>query len=96
MEVNGSGALEAQNPLNRIQSTTEPSGSVRQPSSILPQDEVVISPVAKLLDDLNQTSQIRFEQLVQIKDAIEAGVYESPERIEIALERLLQEIHVDE
>ncbi|MBS0262002.1 MAG: flagellar biosynthesis anti-sigma factor FlgM [Planctomycetes bacterium] len=81
-------------PVSRPEVTTAPAqaGPVGISS---PRDEVEISNVGKLLDDASRTSGIREQRLAQIKQAIEAGTYETPEKLELALNRLLQDLKLD-
>ena len=62
------------------------------PSSGPIQDEVQISDAARLLDKVNDLPAIRQDRVNQIRQQIAAGTYETPEKIEIAMERLLGEI----
>ena len=97
MEVNGIGSVQGGSPLKQVQPTTEPVDGVQatdQSTSISPQDEVEISPEARMLEALNP--EVRAEHLAQIKADIDAGTFETPEKLEIALERLLDKIQVDE
>ncbi len=99
MEVNGTGSVQGGSPLKQVQPTTEPVDGVQatdQSTSISPQDEVEISPAARMMEALNQSPEFRAERLAQIKAEIDAGTFETPEKLEIALERLLHEIQVDE
>jgi negative regulator of flagellin synthesis FlgM len=48
-----------------------------------------------MLDELNRAPEVRAERLAQIKAAIEAGTYETPEKLEAALSKLLDEIGFD-
>lgn len=57
-----------------------------------PTDEVEISSAGRLLDQLQQSGLVRAERLNQIKAAIESGEYETPEKLEAALQRMLAEV----
>lgn len=48
-----------------------------------------------MLEKASQSSAIQAERLAQIKSAIEAGTYETPEKIEAAIERLLDELEAE-
>lgn len=41
-----------------------------------------------MLENMNRTSSIREERIVQIKAAIANGTYETPEKLEAALEKM--------
>jgi negative regulator of flagellin synthesis FlgM len=62
----------------------------------MPRDEVEISALGRMLDDASRIPGVREERLAQIKSAIEAGTYETPEKLQIALERMLAQIGSDE
>ncbi len=55
-------------------------------------DEVVISSAARLLDAVHNLPEIRQDRVREIREAIAEGTYETDEKLQIALERLLEEI----
>jgi anti-sigma28 factor (negative regulator of flagellin synthesis) len=65
-------------------------GTKVQPAGI--SDVVEISNVAKLAAKIQEVPDIRTELVEQVKAEIAAGTYETPERIEIALDRLMDEL----
>jgi negative regulator of flagellin synthesis FlgM len=82
-------------PINRPQST--PGLEKAQPAGpTSPKDEVEISAVGKMLDDASRTPGIREQRLAEIKAAIEAGTYETPEKLELALNRMVEQLKLDE
>lgn len=76
------------------QQQTQPVSTEARPVS--GEDRVEISDAGKLLEKVQQSDQVRAERLEQIKTAIEAGEYETPEKLEAALSKLLNEIGADE
>ncbi len=56
------------------------------------QDELQISDAAQLLDKVNEIPEMRMERIEQIRAEIANGTYETPEKLDIAIERLLDEI----
>lgn len=56
------------------------------------QDELQISEAAQRLADAQQAGEIRWDRVRQIRAEIAAGTYETPEKLEIALRRLLQRL----
>lgn len=95
MEVRGLGSVGASRPVTEARppvETTE-TGSV---NSMSPQDEVEISAVGKMMDDVSRVSGLREQRLAQIKAAIENGTYDTPEKLELALGRMLDQISRDE
>ncbi len=56
-----------------------------------PRDHVEISPLGQMLDGISQLPEIRYEKVEEIRRQIAAGSYETPEKLELALDRLLDE-----
>jgi negative regulator of flagellin synthesis FlgM len=56
------------------------------------QDEVHISDEARLVEQVKQAPDIRQDRVDAIRAQIAAGTYETPEKLDIALDRLLDEI----
>ena len=90
MEVNGPASVSGAYPVKPGVPVTEPHKTGKT-ASVTPRDEVQISSVAKMYDQLNRSPEIRAERLARIKAEIEAGTYDSPERLESALLKLMQE-----
>jgi negative regulator of flagellin synthesis FlgM len=57
-----------------------------------PADELALSPEALLLDRVRDLPEIRSDRVQQIRAQLAAGTYETGERLNAALERLLDEI----
>lgn len=95
MEVNGPGPIQPAFPVQRTQSAASVPAPAATPPAF-PQDEVEISSAGKMLDKLAQSSAVRAERLAQIQAAIADGTYETPQKLEAALERLLDEIRQDD
>lgn len=57
-----------------------------------PRDEVSISSAARLLEQARIDPNIRAERLAEIRTAIANGTYETPAKLEAAVERLLDEV----
>ncbi len=95
MEVTGPGSIQGSTPIKQTPQTPEMQPATESKSAS-PLDEVEISSAGKMLDSLGQSSKVRSERLAQIKSEIEAGTYETPEKLEAALEKLLVEFDVDE
>jgi len=56
------------------------------------QDELQISDAGRLLERIHEMPEVRQDRVAQIRAQIANGTYETPEKLEIALERLLDEI----
>jgi negative regulator of flagellin synthesis FlgM len=55
-------------------------------------DVVEISNVARLTLKVNELPEIRADLVERVKAEIAAGTYETPERIDIAVNRLMEEL----
>jgi negative regulator of flagellin synthesis FlgM len=55
-------------------------------------DQVQISDQANFLEKLSKVPGIRQERIDEIQRQIDAGEYETPERIEMAVQKLLEEL----
>ncbi len=95
MEVRGLSSARPMAPISRPETT--PGASEAAPAGpTSPSDEVEISAMGKLLDDASRSSGIREQRLAQIKAAIEAGTYDTPEKLEFALNRMVEQLKLDE
>lgn len=61
-------------------------------SSLTEVDQLDISPTADLASRALESSDIRTDRVAQIRAEIEAGGYDSDEKLNVALDRLLNEI----
>ncbi len=61
-------------------------------SSGLPVDRVEISPIARLMSEVSALPDIRAERVAQVRADIQAGTYITPEKMDIAIGRLLEDI----
>ncbi len=91
MEVSGPSAINSAIPINRPPAA-QAAAPAAQPVSATPKDEVEISAAGRTLGDLSQSSEIRQERLAQIKAAIDDGTYETHEKFDIAMSKLLERI----
>jgi negative regulator of flagellin synthesis FlgM len=55
-------------------------------------DEVNISSAARMLEQVQQMPELRQQRIDAVRAEIAAGTYETPERLSVAVERLLDEI----
>lgn len=97
MSMNSPGSVPGASPIRPISPTSpsRPAGDANpaaESQPLSPRDEVEISSAGDMLERLNQSSEIRAERLAQIRAAIEAGEYETPEKLEAALQKMLDEI----
>lgn len=88
MDVNGISSVGRAAPL----SGARPAQGVETPTAtdaLAPQDEVQISSEARKLDELSRTSGVRQERIEQIRQEIADGSYDTPEKLDAALDRFL-------
>ena len=95
MDVSGIGSVSGATPARAVSSTT----SVSQPSTastvVSPRDQLEISSAGKMLDRLSETPEVRAERLAQIKEAIENGAYDTDEKLEAALSKMIDSMGFD-
>ena len=56
------------------------------------EDELEISSAGRMLDEMTNNSDMRAERLAQIKAAIDDGTYDTDEKLDAALSRMLDQI----
>ena len=91
MQVHGPHGPQGASPIFP-QRPIEPAETARSSGLEAPQDEIQISPEARLLAEISQTHEIRQERIDEIRSMIASGVYETPEKLSIAVNRLLESI----
>jgi len=57
-------------------------------------DAVEISSMAQFMEKVSKLPEVRIEKIMRVKKQIEKGEYETEEKINIAIDRLLSEIGV--
>jgi negative regulator of flagellin synthesis FlgM len=57
-----------------------------------PQDELQISDAGRFVDLANQVPDIRQDRVNAIRAQIAAGTYETPDKLDVALSRFLDEV----
>jgi negative regulator of flagellin synthesis FlgM len=62
------------------------------PSAAQPVDELALSEGAQLVDRVQQLPEIRADRVAAIRAELAAGTYLTPDRLDAAVERLLDEI----
>lgn len=92
MEVYGAGGTQGPQPIYpRLAAFSVEAGQTVQAGA--PRDQVEISPLGQMLDGISRLPDIRHEKVEAIRQQIAAGVYETPAKLEIALDRLIDELH---
>jgi anti-sigma28 factor (negative regulator of flagellin synthesis) len=90
MEVNGPGSVQGPDPIRpgRISS-----GRFAAPASEpADPDRVEISELARLKALLKDVPELRLEKIERIRAEIDAGTYETAEKIQTVIDRLLEEL----
>ena len=85
-----SGNVQKVQQTNTKTQTTD-SSSVNSPS-IDTVDQLDISSEAKMLSQLKVVGDIRADRVADIRAQIESGVYETSEKLDVAVSRLLNEL----
>ena len=88
-EVNGIGPVGAP---KAIEPPANIAATERASQAEAPRDVVEISSVAKLAAKIQDIPEVRGELVQRVKSEIETGAYETPERIEIAVDKLMEEL----
>ncbi|MHC4398227.1 MAG: flagellar biosynthesis anti-sigma factor FlgM [Planctomycetota bacterium] len=91
MHVHGPAHLHGAQPINPPH-TSRVSRPVAPDHSGPIQDELEISDAAQLVDQIRELPEVRQERINQIRAQIADGTYETDEKLQIALGRMLDEI----
>ncbi len=91
MQIRGTSNINTTSPINL---TAKPQAVERQSvaAQIDTADQIEISNEAQMAAQLHETSGIRSERVAEIRDQIATGQYETAEKLEQAVERMLDEI----
>lgn len=90
MYIFGTSQIHAAQPVNPPHRLTPPQSVNRAYSSGV--DQLDISPEADFVAQARDLPEIRGERVAAIKAQIQSGAYETPEKLDLALTRLLDEI----
>ena len=91
MEVHGAGGMQGPQPIYpRLAAFSIDAGQTVQAGA--PRDHVEISPLGRMLDGISQLPEIRHEKVEEVRAQIASGVYETPAKLELALDRLMDEL----
>ena len=91
MEIQGPGHIHGPQPI-RAPHRLNPTESNPQVGDLQQTDQVDISPEADLVSRVGELPDIRTDRVEDIRAQIEAGTYETDDKLEIALGRLLDEL----
>ena len=91
MEIHGAAGAQGPQPIYpRIAAFSVEGGASVHAGN--PRDQVEISPLGQMLDGIGRLPEIRHERVEAIRSQIASGVYETPEKMELAMDRLLDEM----
>jgi len=82
-------------PLNRTSTNASfrENGALQEKTAVNSQaDRVELSDHARFLDRLRQFPEVRMDRIERIRQAIDDGSYETDEKIEVAIDRLVEEL----
>ncbi len=92
MEIHGAGGMQGPQPIYpRLAAFSVDAGQTVQANAA--RDHVEISPLGQMLDGISRLPEIRHEKVEEIRRQIAAGTYETSAKLEVALDRLLDELH---
>ena len=92
MEVYGAGGAQGPQPIYpRLAAFSVDAGQTVHAGT--PRDHVEISPLGQMLDGISRLPEIRHEKVEAIRQQIASGVYETPDKLELALDRLIDELY---
>lgn len=91
MIVNEAGGVQGPQP---IQPQRDVAGAYKKaaPSSARKADKAEISEHARLLSKLTEADDMRHDKIAEIRSQIEAGTYETDEKMSEAVDRMLDEL----
>ncbi|HZZ28591.1 MAG TPA: flagellar biosynthesis anti-sigma factor FlgM [Pirellulales bacterium] len=93
MQINGLSQLHGTQSINspHFNRTSSPN-SAANPSSVDTTDELQLSPAAQMASKLSEIPDIRWDRVNDIKTAIANGSYMTDDKMNMAVDRLLDEI----
>lgn len=89
-EINNVNGVPSLDPNHRLRGTTSAGTPTQAPMET--GDSVEISEVAQLMGKLRSLPEVREDVVSLVRQQIEAGTYETPQRIERTVEILLDEL----
>jgi flagellar biosynthesis anti-sigma factor FlgM len=82
------------NGLNMVRPDQRVNGTGAKPAGSKPQDQVEISDTAQRLSNLQQP-EIRMDKVDKVRQAIAQGTYETPDKIDAVVDRIVKEINAE-
>ena len=91
MQIRGTSGIQTTSQVN-LANKVETADKSAVATRIDTADQVEISSEAQMLASMNDTSEIRAERVAEIREQIETGPYEAADKLDTAVDRLLDEI----
>ena len=91
MQIHGPANIHGPQPINPPH-RAHSSGSATRPTGVDHTDQVDISPEADQISRAREASDVRSDRVAEIRRAIADGSYETDEKLNAALDRLLDEM----
>ncbi len=92
MQIQGTGRIHGPQPTNAPHQNQPPKPAAPPPSAGSQEiDQLDISPKADMVSRIRDLPDIRHDLVARIRGEIEAGTYETDEKLEVALGRMLDE-----
>ena len=91
MQIHGPTHVHGSQPISAPHRAAAPQTNA-SPQGVSGADQLDISREAELFSRLREVPDIRSERVAELKSAIESGAYETDEKLDVAVDRLLDEI----
>ena len=92
MNIQGTSQLHGAHGVKGPHSNSRSNSSQSSRPSAAPSDEVQISAAGEAAANAAESGDIRSDLVAQVRNEIAAGTYETPEKLDTALDRLLDEV----
>ncbi len=91
MEIHSAGGTQGPQPIYpRLAAFSVDAGQTVHAGA--PRDHVEISPLGQMLNGISRLPEIRHEKVEEIRRQIATGSYETPAKLELALDRMIDEM----
>ena len=91
MQVHGPNQVHGPHGANQPHANSRTAGA-KPSQTASPTDQLDISPAAQAASQVADGAEVRSDLVARVRNEIASGTYETPEKLDAALERLLDEI----
>jgi len=91
MQIQGPAHLHGAHPISGPQRAGGPAPT-KATDSVQGADQLDISPEADMISRVHELPDVRADRVAEIRQQIEAGTYETAEKMDVAVGRLLDEL----